>query len=111
MTIWDAICHSQWFKHTSIILFLNKYDLFEGKLPLSDIRNYFPDYEGDSGDVKAGLEYFKRRFTRLAQKAGRSKDREIYAHVTTATDTNHLRVIMTAVQDTILTNNIKRIML
>lgn len=111
MTIWDAICHSQWFKRTSIILFLNKFDLFERKLPSSDIRNYFPDYEGDPGDVKAGLEYFMRRFSRLAQKAGKSRDREIYMHVTTATDTDNLRVIMAAVQDTILTNNIKRIML
>jgi guanine nucleotide-binding protein subunit alpha, other len=28
--------------------------------------------------VPAGLDYFKKRFTRLAQKAGRSKEREVY---------------------------------
>jgi guanine nucleotide-binding protein subunit alpha, other len=59
MTIWDSICHSQWFKQTSIvslkgsnqivtadefpkILFLNKNDLFEKKIAHSDIKNYFP---------------------------------------------------------------------
>ncbi|THG93841.1 hypothetical protein EW026_g7506 [Hermanssonia centrifuga] len=42
MTIWDSICHSQWFKQTSIILFLNKDDLFEKKIPHSDIKNFFP---------------------------------------------------------------------
>jgi guanine nucleotide-binding protein subunit alpha, other len=64
MTIWDSICHSQWFKQTSIvrkpfvfdflqarseegdllrqILFLNKNDLFEQKIPHSDIKNFFP---------------------------------------------------------------------
>lgn len=61
MTIWDSICHSQWFKQTSIvgriawfyrirrsdavyvkILFLNKNDLFERKIPTSDIKNFFP---------------------------------------------------------------------
>ncbi|KAG1908828.1 guanine nucleotide binding protein, alpha subunit [Suillus fuscotomentosus] len=98
MTIWDSICHSQWFKQTSIILFLNKDDLFQKKIVNSDIKNFFPDYEGESGDAKAGRDYFRRRFTRLAHKAGRSKEREIYIHVTTATDTEMLRVVMAAVE-------------
>lgn len=38
----------------------------------------FQDYEGEAKDVKAGRDYFRKRFSRLAQKAGRSKDREIY---------------------------------
>ncbi|KDR70104.1 hypothetical protein GALMADRAFT_906384 [Galerina marginata CBS 339.88] len=99
MTIWDSICHSQWFKQTSIILFLNKNDLFERKIPTSDIKNFFPDFDGEAGDIKAGRDYFKRRFARLAQKAGRSKEREIYIHITTATDTAMLRVVMAAVEE------------
>ncbi|KAG8220199.1 guanine nucleotide binding protein, alpha subunit [Butyriboletus roseoflavus] len=115
MTIWDSICHSQWFKQTSIILFLNKDDLFKKKITHSDIKNFFPDYEGEPGDAKAGRDYFRKRFARLAQKAGRSKEREIYvqcvrmrvrmlvlnfcfASVTTATDTVMLRVVMAAVE-------------
>ncbi|KAH7907188.1 guanine nucleotide binding protein, alpha subunit [Hygrophoropsis aurantiaca] len=98
MTIWDSICHSQWFKQTSIILFLNKNDLFERKILNSDIKNFFPDFEAEAGNAKAGREYFKRRFIRLAQKAGRSKEREIYVHITTATDTAMLRVVMAAVE-------------
>ncbi|EPQ61288.1 heterotrimeric G-protein alpha subunit, GPA2-like protein [Gloeophyllum trabeum ATCC 11539] len=100
MTIWDSICHSQWFKQTSIILFLNKNDLFEKKIAHSDIKNYFPDYDGEPGDVRAGREYFKKRFARLAQKAG-AKEREIYIHLTTATDTAMLRVVMAAVEGSI----------
>ncbi|KAF5385588.1 hypothetical protein D9757_006751 [Collybiopsis confluens] len=100
MTIWDSICHSQWFKQTSIILFLNKNDLFEKKIPHSDIKNFFPDYEGEPGDAKAGREYFKKRFGRLAQKADKTKEREIYIHTTTATDTALLRVVMAAVEGT-----------
>ncbi len=60
MTIWDSICHSQWFKSTSIvsgisyahplaahadygqILFLNKDDIFREKIKASHIRNTFP---------------------------------------------------------------------
>jgi guanine nucleotide-binding protein subunit alpha, other len=62
----------------SQILFLNKNDLFEEKIPHSDIKNFFPDFEGEPGDVAAGRDYFKKRFARLAQKAGRSKEREVY---------------------------------
>jgi len=111
MTIWDSICHSQWFKQTSIILFLNKNDLFEEKVPHSDIKNFFPDFDGAPGDIQAGRDYFKKRFARLAQKAGRSKEREVYIHTTTATDTALLKVVMTAVEDTVLTRNIREILL
>ncbi|KAJ7088456.1 heterotrimeric G protein alpha subunit 4 [Mycena belliarum] len=111
MTIWDSICHSQWFKQTSIILFLNKNDLFEQKIKTSDIRNFFPDFEGEAGSAHAGRDYFKKRFGRLAQKAGRAKDREIYIHITTATDTELLRVVMAAVEGSVVTKNIRAIML
>jgi len=107
MTIWDSICHSQWFKQTSIILFLNKDDLFLKKIAHSDIKNFFPDFEGERGDAKAGRDYFRKRFSRLAQKAGRSKEREIYVHVTTATDTAMLRVVMAAVEDIVLRSNLE----
>lgn len=107
MTIWDSICHSQWFKQTSIILFLNKDDLFRKRVAHSDIKNFFPDYEGEPGDAKAGRDYFRKRFVRLSQKAGRSKEREIYVHTTTATDTAMLRVVMAAVEDTILRTNLE----
>jgi len=107
MTIWDSICHSQWFKQTSIILFLNKNDLFEQKVKTSDIRSFFPDFDGEVGNAVVGRDYFKKRFGRLAQKAGRAKEREIYIHTTTATDTELLRVVMAAVEDIVLRSNLQ----
>jgi len=107
MTIWDSICYSQWFKSTSIILFLNKDDLFQAKIQHSDIKTFFPDFDGEPRDANAGRDYFKKRFARLAQKAGRSKEREIYIHVTTATDTALLRVVMAAVEDIFLRQNLE----
>jgi len=107
MTIWDSICYSQWFKSTSIILFLNKDDLFQAKIQHSDIKTFFPDFDGEPRDANAGRDYFKKRFARLAQKAGRSKEREIYIHITTATDTALLRVVMAAVEDIFLRQNLE----
>ncbi|KZV79870.1 heterotrimeric G protein alpha subunit 4 [Exidia glandulosa HHB12029] len=99
MAIWDQICHSQWFKTTSIILFLNKVDLFTEKIPHSHIRTVFPDYDGKEGDVDAGKDYFKKRFLRLSTKSNRVKEREIYIHFTTATDTKLLTKVMAAVEE------------
>jgi guanine nucleotide-binding protein G(i) subunit alpha len=48
LTLFDSICNSRWFVKTSIILFLNKIDRFREKLPISPMKNYFPDYEGMS---------------------------------------------------------------
>lgn len=108
MTIWDSICHSSWFKNTSIILFLNKDDLFRDKIGTSDIRATFPDYEGPAGDYEQGRDYFKKRFLRLSQRAGRPKEREVYVHVTNATDTELLRVVMAAVEDIALRGNLAK---
>ncbi|GJJ09380.1 hypothetical protein Clacol_003602 [Clathrus columnatus] len=99
MTIWDSICHSQWFKHTSIILFLNKDDLFSEKVLHSHIKDTFPDYDGPPQDAAAGREYFKKRFMRLSAKANRVNEREIYTHFTNATDTALLKVVMAAVEE------------
>lgn len=46
LTIFDSICNSKWFLQTSIILFLNKIDLFKKKLPASPLNQYFPEYTG-----------------------------------------------------------------
>ncbi|KAG9032306.1 hypothetical protein FRB95_001627 [Tulasnella sp. JGI-2019a] len=99
MAIWDSICHSQWFTSTSIMLFLNKTDLFDQKIKRSHIKTFFPDFEGAPGDAKAGKEYFKKRFLKLSSKSSRVKEREIYTHFTNATDTELLRVVMAAVEE------------
>ena len=46
LTLFDSICNSRWFEKTSIILFLNKIDIFREKLPSSPMVDYFPDYTG-----------------------------------------------------------------
>jgi guanine nucleotide-binding protein G(i) subunit alpha len=66
LTLFDSICNSRWFVKTSIILFLNKIDRFREKLPLSPMRNYFPDYEGGD-DYNAACDYILNRFVSLNQ--------------------------------------------
>ncbi|KAF4091181.1 hypothetical protein AMELA_G00033980 [Ameiurus melas] len=46
MKLFDSICNNKWFEETSIILFLNKKDLFEEKVKKSPLTICFPDYTG-----------------------------------------------------------------
>lgn len=47
MKLFDSICNSKWFVDTSIILFLNKKDLFEEKITRSSLTICFPEYTGE----------------------------------------------------------------
>ena len=46
MKLFDSICNNKWFVETSIILFLNKKDLFEVKIKTSPLAVCFPEYKG-----------------------------------------------------------------
>ena len=46
MKLFDSICNNKWFTETSIILFLNKKDLFEEKIKKSALNVCFPEYTG-----------------------------------------------------------------
>ena len=48
MKLFDSICNNKWFVDTSIILFLNKKDLFEDKIHHSPLTICFPEYSGKS---------------------------------------------------------------
>ncbi|GAA6064000.1 hypothetical protein JCM10212_000154 [Sporobolomyces blumeae] len=98
--LFESLAGSRWFDRSSFILLLNKVDLFELKLksPNSPLRRYFPDYAGPPEDVSAACAFMKAKFVALNTK----KDRPLYCHVTCATDTGQVRVVIAAVMDTVL---------
>ncbi|KAL5523480.1 CGP1 [Sanghuangporus baumii] len=98
LTLFDSICNSRWFVKTSIILFLNKIDLFAEKLPHSPLGDYFPDYTGGD-NYDAACEYLLHRFVSLNQNAA---TKQIYAHYTCATDTQQIKFVLSAIQDILL---------
>ncbi|KAJ3461680.1 hypothetical protein MRS44_010233 [Fusarium solani] len=102
LTLFDSICNSRWFIKTSIILFLNKIDRFKEKLPVSPMKNYFPDYEGGD-DYAAACDYILNRFVSLNQH----ETKQIYTHFTCATDTTQIRFVMAAVNDIIIQENLR----
>lgn len=51
MKLFDSICNNKWFTDTSIILFLNKKDLFEEKIKRSPLTICYPEYTGKGREV------------------------------------------------------------
>ena len=89
--MFEDICSLQCFQDSAIILFLNKRDLFEKKIRHKGISECiaFEDYRGPPNDYDAGVKYFVEKFKARNRKF---KSREIYHHVTCATDTANVKV-------------------
>lgn len=102
MKLFDSICNSKWFMDTSIILFLNKRDLFEDKIQTSPLTICFPEYTG-ANNFEEASNYIKMKFENL----NKSKDhKQIYTHFTCATDTSNIGFVFDAVTDVIINNNL-----
>lgn len=46
LVLFESVINSRWFLRTSIILFMNKIDLFAAKLPKVPLEKFFSDYTG-----------------------------------------------------------------
>ncbi|ETN58107.1 hypothetical protein AND_010290 [Anopheles darlingi] len=102
LKLFDSICNNKWFTDTSIILFLNKKDLFEEKIRKSPLTICFPEYTGGQEYGEAAA-YIQAQF----EAKNKSTSKEIYCHMTCATDTNNIQFVFDAVTDVIIANNLR----
>jgi hypothetical protein len=106
LDLFEEITSNNYFLNSSMLLFLNKRDLFEDKVktvPINDTEA-FSDYEGGSNS-EAGVQYFEQKFKERFKK--HDGDRELYHHVTCATDTANVRIVFGACKDIILQSSLK----
>lgn len=101
LKLFDSVVNSRWFTRTSVVLFLNKIDVFAEKLSLSPLENFFPDYTGGN-DINKAAKYILWRFTQLNRA-----QLNIYPHVTQAIDTSNIKLVFVAVRETILENSLR----
>jgi hypothetical protein len=110
LKLFDEICNSKWFTDVNIILFLNKSDIFAEKIKKIDLSVCFPDYKGNIvlfiiNLLKGGLNFEKacgflqKKFVKLNKNP---KRKEIYCHVTCATDTQNITFVFNVVKDIII---------
>jgi GTPase SAR1 family protein len=97
LKLFDEICNSKWFSAIPIVLFLNKKDLFQEKIPKVNITVAFPDYDGPQ-TFDSASEYIQDQFMALNENPNKT----IYPHVTQATDTKNIEVVFTAVRSIVI---------
>ncbi|KAG8992070.1 guanine nucleotide-binding protein subunit alpha [Tulasnella sp. JGI-2019a] len=104
LTLFEAVVNSRWFLKSSIILFLNKIDILKQKIPVSHIRTYFSDFKGADNDYTAACDYFKKRFISMNHV-----HKGLITHLTCATDTKQIKVVIRTVNEHILKTNLQQI--
>ena len=102
MKLFESICNNKWFVKTSIILFLNKKDLFKEKIEKSPLSTYFPNYEGPNTYTDT-LAYIREQFESLNVN---QMTKEVHTHLTCATDTQNIELVFDVATDVIIRNNL-----
>ena len=104
LNLFQAICVNKFFNNSSIILFLNKFDLFTEKINNTNhhLRLYFSHYNGPDHDVSAAKEFIQEKFLACNLIKGKG----IYVHSTTATDTSNIKVVFEIVLKRIKAQNL-----
>lgn len=98
MLLFDEICNSRWFFDTSVILFMNKVDLFQQKVVQTDLSVCFEDYTGGL-NVENASAFIKSKYLDL----NKHKDQKtVYCHFTCATDTEVMKKVFDSIKDIIL---------
>uniref|UniRef100_A0A915DCE3 G-protein alpha subunit n=1 Tax=Ditylenchus dipsaci TaxID=166011 RepID=A0A915DCE3_9BILA len=103
MRLFESICNSRWFINTSIILFLNKKDLFAEKIKFVSIRTCFKEYAGPQ-TYDDSINYIRKKFDALNANPRKT----IYVHQTCATDTDQVQLILDSVISMIIQSNLHK---
>mmetsp|Transcript_25376 Transcript_25376/g.37370 ORF Transcript_25376/g.37370 Transcript_25376/m.37370 type:complete len:424 (+) Transcript_25376:154-1425(+) len=107
LELFRSVCNNRSFANTSIMLFLNKKDIFADKINYSDIvaQRPFSDYPGAPNDFDQGVLYFIQKFKDCLIDDEFSDN---FIHVTCATDTNNMEFVLDSTRTIIMTDNLRR---
>jgi GTPase SAR1 family protein len=96
LDLFKEISNLNFFSNTSIILFLNKTDIFAEKIKRTPLTECFPDYYGSS-EFGPTTNFIKEKFLSSA-KSGK----KVFIHLTCATDSELIRKVFIDVRDIVL---------
>jgi GTPase SAR1 family protein len=106
--LFGDICNNKIFAESSMILFLNKKDLYEEKIKnvhIGDIPAFanFESKPGADDYYENGIKYFLDMF--LAENT--NPNRQVYSHPTCATDSKNVEVVFNSCKDIIMRGNME----
>ena len=108
LELFSECVNSAWLKESTMLLFLNKMDLFTqkylvDKVPLNK-SGLFPTAPTSNNNAQEALAWFTKIFQ---AKCVSKRPSQVYVHVTTATDPKNVQTVFKMCRDTILTRNMK----
>jgi len=99
LLLFKEIADNKYFEKTSLILFLNKKDIFEEKIKKGINITVCPSLSGYQG--KAEVDPCQKFIEQGFKKQPKNPNQAIYPHVTVATDTKNIKHVFSAVKDII----------
>ncbi|ACI65128.1 predicted protein [Phaeodactylum tricornutum CCAP 1055/1] len=107
LELFRSVCNNRAFANTSIMLFLNKKDVFAEKIHYSDIvsQTPFSDYPYPPREFNSGVLYFIEKFKECLID---DDFNDSFIHVTCATDTNNMEFVLDSTRTIIMTDNLRR---
>ncbi|XP_048102315.1 guanine nucleotide binding protein (G protein) alpha v1 isoform X3 [Alosa alosa] len=107
LELYSSVCSNTVFSSASLILFMNKMDLFQKKILHSGrhLRLYFPEFKGADCDASGAASFLTSLFTdHLSSPA-----KPVYHHYATAIDTSSVRDVFQTVIDNIVKDNLANV--
>jgi len=107
LNLFESVVKNRAFLDTSIMLFLNKKDIFAEKILYSDIAAVaqFSDYDGKSKDFDDGVLYFIHKFE---ERLLDDEFNDSFIHVTCATDTSNMEFVWNSSRAIIMDDNLRK---
>lgn len=107
LNLFESVVKNANFADTSIMLFLNKKDIFAEKIMYSNIADspFFSDYAGPPKDFDHGVLYFIQKFEEHLEQ---DEFNDSFIHVTCATDTDNMEFVLDSSRTIIMTDNLRR---
>jgi len=98
LKVYEEIINNKLFANKVVILCLNKIDIFDEKLKQRDLKDYYPEYTGNTRDQ--AIDFIKKKFE------ARDKSKRNVVH-TIATDTDVFKVVFDAVVSHVLQESLR----
>jgi GTPase SAR1 family protein len=115
LELFSETVNSPWFTRATILLFLNKKDLFHKKFSIQrvplNITGSFPSAPEDNDDEEGAIRWISNQFTiRKRQILPKGVlGSKVFVHVTTATDPSNIKAVFQLATETILKRNMRAV--